>query len=136
MNHFVCYAHTQRQIICIKTTIPSNPSNFLFGTDKTIYFTLSFQASSVCLNSIEAEVERLINCTLNKAVKMFVIPSILITSPIFETEETSLPIITLSRHIEETSEDLRNGDAVSEEQFAPVNEPDSIFPRSIFDAAR
>ena len=68
---------------------------------------------------------------------MFVIPSILITSPIFETEETSLPIITLSRHIEETSsEDLRNGDAVSEEQFAPVNEPDSIFPRSIFDAAR
>ena len=67
---------------------------------------------------------------------MFVIPSILITSPIFETEETSLPIITLSRLIEETSEDLRNGDAVSEEQFAPVNEPDSIFPRSIFDAAR
>ena len=64
---------------------------------------------------------------------MFVIPSILITSPIFETEETSLPIITLSRHIEETSED---GVAVSEEQFAPLHEPDSLFPRSIFDAAR
>ena len=136
MNHFVCYAHAQRQKHCTKTTITSNPSNFLFGTDKTIYFTLSTQAVLVCLNS--TEVGYLIKCTLNKSYsyKMFVIPSILITSPIFETDETSLPIITLSRHIEETSEDLRNGDAVSEEQFAPVHEPDSLFPRSIFDAAR
>ena len=40
------------KIFCIKTTIPFNPSNFLFGTDKTIYFTLSLQAGIISLSKL------------------------------------------------------------------------------------
>lgn len=68
---------------------------------------------------------------------MHVIPSIQVTTPIFEEDSCSLPSIIVTRDLEDhmdSSDDVSDDDGYSHQE--PRVEYVSIFPESIFDYAR
>ena len=65
--------------------------------------------------------------------KMHVIPSIIITTPIFDEEDCSVPSITLTR---DSEDHMDTNEDISEDSSRQGMEYVSIFPESIFDAAR
>ena len=72
---------------------------------------------------------------------MFVIPSILITTPIFDDNDCELPSITVTRDsadVLDTEDFLHSIDDTEVHHNSPVTTADdvSIFPESLFNAAR
>ena len=66
---------------------------------------------------------------------MHVIPSIQVTTPIFEEDNCSLPSIIVTRDLEDSmdrNDDISNGYSHQEPRVEYV----SIFPETIFDYAR
>merc|ERR1712189_82007 len=81
----------------------------------------------------------------NLQIKMFVVPTILITSPLFEHDDRFLPRITVTRDesdIEQNNveENILNMEILDDGEMnligSAIGESRSIFPDSLFDAAR
>ena len=78
---------------------------------------------------------------------MFVVPTILITSPLFEHDDRFLPRITVTRDEDESDfeqndveENILNMEILDDGEMnligSTIGESRSIFPDSLFDAAR
>merc|ERR1712189_81993 len=81
----------------------------------------------------------------NLQIKMFVVPTILITSPLFEHDDRFLPRITVTRDesdIEQNDveENILSMEILDDGEMnllgSTIGESRSIFPDSLFDAAR
>merc|ERR1712243_3259 len=76
-------------------------------------------------------------------IKMYVVPTILITSPLFEHNDQILPSITVTRDendiANEVEDNLMNMEIFDDGEMnhiPAISESRSIFPDSLFDAAR
>merc|ERR1712243_459209 len=76
-------------------------------------------------------------------IKMYVVPTILITSPLFEHNDQFLPSITVTRdendivnEVEDNLMSMEIFDDGEKNRTPAISESRSIFPDSLFDAAR
>ena len=106
-----------------------------------LYFFFHFGIEIKCSNRISESMNqtkfasyRVFTPTKNLHCNMHVIPSILITTPIFDEDDCSLPSIIVTRDSEDhiDSTDISDADDSQEDGVEYV----SIFPEYIFEAAR
>merc|ERR1712235_102909 len=91
------------------------------------------------------EVPNSVDPSENLQIKMFVVPTILITSPLFEHDDRFLPRITVTRdesdfEQNDVEENILNMEILDDGEMnligSTIGESRSIFPDSLFDAAR
>merc|ERR1712029_1125463 len=70
-------------------------------------------------------------------IKMFVVPTILITTPLFDNDDCNVPSITVTSDSPDDHQQLNLRTRVDQNQVGiQQDEQSSIFPQSLFDAAR